>query len=200
MKLRRFLSIGLLCLSVTLSGSALADTPDGFVKTGHTSLTGLLKQPASPQRDSQMTATFDKLVDYPELVRRCFKEDWAPLSADQKTEVTDLLHKLVEKNYRKNLKRTLDYTVTYTGVRDVGNDTRVRTEAKSNVNPRDPIVQIDYVVAGPAGGPYHIVDIVTEGSFLTNSYFTQFHKMLATAGQGYPYIVTKLKEKLAKPD
>ncbi|HEX7602907.1 MAG TPA: ABC transporter substrate-binding protein [Polyangiaceae bacterium] len=200
MKLRRFLSVSLVCLSLALSGSALADTPDGFVKTGQTNLTGLLKQPASGARDAQLTATFDKLVDYSELVRRCFKEDWAGLSEAQKSEVGDLLHKLVEKNYRKNLKRTLDYTVTYTGTAPVGNDTRVRSEAKSNTNPRDPVVQIDYVVMGPAGGPYHIVDIVTEGSFLTNSYYTQFHKMLAPTGQGYAYLVSKLKEKLAKPD
>jgi len=45
-----------------------------------------------------------------------------------------------------------------------------------------------------------VVDIVTEGSSLTKSYYDQFHRMLTNAGQGYAYIVRKLNEKLAQPD
>lgn len=198
MKLRRFLSVALVSLSLTLAGTALADAPKDFVFRGQTTLTNLLKEPASSDRDKKVAATLDGLVDYPELVRRCFKGDWAQLADAQKTEVGDLLHKLVEKNYRKNLKRTLDYTIEYTGSQALGSDTRVGTKATNKANARE-VVQVDYVIAGPAGGPYRIVDIVTENSFLTNAYYTQFHKMLATPGQGYPYIVTKLKEKLAKP-
>jgi len=204
MKLRRFLSVTLLLVSVSLAGSAMADPPptpqDTFIIAGQKSLTDLLKQAASADRDKKLNDTMDGLVNYPELVQRCFKEDWAGLSAEQKAEVSTLLHQLVQKNYRKNLKRTLDYTVTYRGDVTVGNDTRVRTEAKNNAptaNPRDPAVQVDYVVAGT---PFKIVDIITEGSSLTNSYYTQFHKMLAPGGQGYTYLATKLKEKLAKPD
>jgi ABC-type transporter MlaC component len=196
MNLRRVLPLSLLSLSLTLSGSARADTPDGFIKTGQTGLTGIIRQPASGQRDAQVTATLDKLVDYAELARRCFREDWAQLGDAQKTEVTELLHKVVDRSYRKNLVRTVGYTVTYTGARAVGSDTLVRTEAKSTTNLRDPVVQIDYVVAGAAAGPFHIVDIVTAGSSLTNFYYTTFHKMLATAGQGYPYVVTKLRDAL----
>lgn len=201
MKLRRFLSLGLICASLTLAGSALASPQDDFIKAGQARLTELLKQPAAtPDRDKNLTAKMDELVNYPELVRRCFKEDWAPLSDAQKAEVTALLHKLVEKNYRKNLKRTLDYTVTFSPDAPVGSDIRVRTVATNTTNARD-VVQVDYVVAGPgADGKFHIVDILTEGSSLANGYYTQFHKMLNTTGQGYPYIVTKLNEKLAKPD
>ena len=199
MTARRLFSATFLLLSAALSGTALADTPDGFVKTGQTSLTGLLQQAASAQREAQMTAAIDRLVDYPELVHRCFRDDWAQLSAAQKTEVTELLHKLVDKDYRKTLKRTQGYTVTYTGTRPTGADTRVRTEAKSNTNPRDPAVSVDYVVAGATGGPYRVVDIITEGSSLTNVYYGDFHKMLTTAGQGYARIVTTLKSKLPPP-
>lgn len=197
MTFRHLLPLGLLGLSLTLSASSWAATPDDFIKTGQTGLTGLMKQPASPQRDAQVTATLDKLVDYAELARRCFRQDWAQLSDAQKTEVTELLHKVVDRSYRRNLTRTLGYTVTYTGARAAASDTLVRTEAKSNSNPRDPVVQIDYVVAGAAAGPFHIVDIVTAGSSLTNFYFTTFHPMLTAAGQGYPYIVAKLRTTLA---
>jgi phospholipid transport system substrate-binding protein len=125
---------------------------------------------------------------------------WAELTDQQKAEVTGLLKQLVEKNYKKNLIKTLDYEVTYKGTKDVaGGDAKIRTEAKSKLKPRDPAVQVDYVVKGASNG-YKVVDIVTEGSSLTKNYMDQFHKMLITPGQGYPHVVKKLNEKVAKKE
>ncbi|CAN5480388.1 hypothetical protein BH09MYX1_BH09MYX1_48140 [soil metagenome] len=196
--MRRFLSVLVLAASMALAGSALAQTPDEFVKGGQQQLTTILRQPASPARDAQLTTQFNQLIDYDELAKRCFRGDWAKLTPAQQTEVTGLIHKLVEKSYRKNLTRTLDYTVTYTGAGQQGADVKVKTEAKNNANARD-VVQVDYLLSGAAPGPFKIVDIYTEGASLTQGYFNQFTKMLATAGQGYPYIVQKINEKLAKP-
>ncbi len=198
--IRRFVAVVAVALTMASAATALADTPDAFVQTGHAQLESLLRQPTSAQRDAQIGATFDKMVDYNELVRRCFRDDWGTLNAEQQGEVSGLLRQIVQKNYKKNLKRTLDYNVTYTGTRGQGNDIVVRTEAKSKVNPREDAVRVDYVIAGPSGGPYHIVDIVTESSSLTNSYYRDLHSMLTTAGKGYPYVVQKLKDKIAKLD
>jgi ABC-type transporter MlaC component len=187
-----------LALTLAASAPALAQTPDEFVKTGHAQLESLLKQPASAQRDSQISSTFDQLVDYSELIKRCFKEHWGELDAAKQAEVSDLLKDIVRKNYKKNLNRTLNYNVTYTGVRGAGNEVTVRTQAQSKVNVRDPVVQIDYVVDGPANGPYHVVDIVAENSSTTTNYYRDFHRFLTTQGQGYPYLVQKLKDKIAR--
>ncbi len=186
-----------LALTLAASAPALAQTPDEFVKTGHAQLESLLKQPSSAQRDSQISSTFDQLVDYSELIKRCFKEHWGELDAAKQAEVSDLLKDIVRKNYKKNLNRTLTYNVTYTGVRGAGNEVTVRTQAQSKVNARDPVVQIDYVVEGPANGPYHVVDIVAENSSTTTNYYRDFHRFLTTQGQGYPYLVQKLKDKIA---
>jgi ABC-type transporter MlaC component len=198
--LRHFLAIIAVALTLASSATALAETPDGFVRAGHSQLDALLKQPASAQRDAQIGATFDKMVDYDELVRRCFRDHWGTLSSAQQSEVNGLLRQIVQKNYKKNLKRTLDYNITYTGTRGQGSDIVVRTEAKSKVNPREDAVRVDYVVAGPTGGPYHVVDIVTESSSLTANYYREIHSMLTTPGKGYPYVVQKLKDKIAKLD
>ncbi|HEX4514403.1 MAG TPA: ABC transporter substrate-binding protein, partial [Polyangiaceae bacterium] len=138
-----------LALTLATTAPALAQTPDEFVKVGHAQLESLLKQPVSAQRDAQISATFDQLVDYSELIKRCFKEHWGELDAAKQTEVSELLRQIVRKNYKKNLNRTLNYNVTYTGVRGAGNEVTVRTQAQSKVNSRDPVVQIDYVVDGP---------------------------------------------------
>jgi ABC-type transporter MlaC component len=200
LSIRPFLAIITLALTLASAAPALAQTPDEFVKTGHAQLEALLKQPASAQRDAQISATFDQLVDYSELIKRCFKEHWADLDATKQAEVSDLLKQIVRKNYKKNLSRTLNYNVTYTGVRGQGNEVTVRTQAQSKVNPRDPVVQIDYVVEGPSSGPFHVVDIVAENSSTATNYYRQFHTILTDPSKGYPNLVQKLKEKIARLD
>ncbi len=195
---RSFFTALALTLTLAASAPAFAQSPDDFVKTGHSQLTTLLQQPTSAQRDAQIAAAFDQMVDYSELVRRCFKEHWSELDATKQAEVSDLLKQIVRKNYQKNLNRTLNYNITYTGQRAQGTDMVVRTEAQSRVNPRDPTVQIDYVIEGAPSGPYHVVDIVAENSSTVTGYYRQFHTMLTTQGQGYPYLVEKLKAKIAR--
>jgi len=199
-KFRPLLAMITLALTLASAAPALAQTPDEFVKTGHAQLEALLKQPASAQRDAQISATFDQLVDYSELIKRCFKEHWSELDAAKQAEVSDLLKQIVRKNYKKNLSRTLNYNVTYTGVRNQGAEVTVRTQAQSKINPRDPVVQIDYVVEGPASGPFHVVDIVAENSSTTTNYYRQFHTILTDPSKGYPNLVQKLKEKIARLD
>ena len=76
----------------------------------------------------------------------------------------------------------------------------LKLENSSSVSkPRDPAVLVDYIVHG-APGSFHVVDIVTEGSSLTKSYYDQFHRMPTNADQGYAYVVKKLNDKLAQPD
>ena len=193
------------------SGVAAADEgAQGFVEKEHQKLTALLRQPASGARDGQVSHELDAMVDYDELARRAFGQPcppaisgctnhWNELNETQRAEVKGLLKRLVEKNYRKNLIKTLDYDIVFKGSRDLAGDARVRTEAKSKLKPRDPAVQVDYIVQ-TANGASHVVDIVTEGSSLTKNYYDQFHKMLTNPAQGYAYVVKKLNDKLAKPD
>jgi ABC-type transporter MlaC component len=197
--------------ALSFAPEARADDPaTTFVRAQHDHLRALLRQAPSPARDTQLTAALAQMVDYDEMARRAFgqpcpaelsgcKVEWATLTDAQKTEVSGLLRRLVEKNYRKNLAKTLDYTVTYDGTTPANGDSAVHTEATSKSNPRDPAVLVDYVVHG-TGTALHVVDIVTEGSSLTKSYYDQFHRMLGNPAEGYAYIVRKLNEKLAQPD
>ena len=192
--------------------AAVAQADDGaqtFLEAQHQKVSTLLHQPASPARDAQVSAVLDGMIDYGELARRTFgvpcpaavpacTHHWTDLTDAQKAEVQGLLQKLVSKNYQKNLIKTLDYDIAYKGNQDAGGGaTRVRTEATSKVNPRDPSVQIDYVIAG-GPGTYKVVDIITEGSSLTKNYYDQFHRMLTTPEQGYAYLVKKLSDKIAQ--
>ena len=117
----------------------------------------------------------------------------------QRSELRSLLEQLVRKTYQRNLLKTLDYDVMYRGSRDAGGDTKVLTEAKNKLKPREPAVRVDYVVKQTSGG-LKVVDISTEGSSLTKNYYDQFRKKMNNPGEGYSNIVVKLKEKIAKKD
>jgi ABC-type transporter MlaC component len=212
LRLARFaLALVLGLAALVPSRDARADDPaTTFVRAQHDQLRTLLRQAQTPARDNQMTASLAQMVDYDEMTHRAFgqpcpadlpscKNHWAELTDAQKAEVGGLLRRLVEKNYRKNLGKTVDYDVTYQGASGVSGDTAVHTEATSKSKPRDPAVLVDYIVHGSPGA-LHVVDIVTEGSSLTKSYYDQFHRMLTNPDQGYAYIVRKLNEKLAQPD
>lgn len=211
MRIRHFFSAALLCLSVTtMAAAASADVAgaQSFVEKEHGQLKKLVEQNAP---STEVSRVIDGMVDYDELARRTMgnpcpvgvpncTNHWKDLSADQQREVTSLLKQLVEKNYHKNLNKTRDYDVTYRGAKEQGeNLAKIRTEAKSKAKPRDPAVQVDYVIMG-SGASYKVIDIVTEGSSMTKNYYDQFHRMLTTANQGYPYLVQKLKDKIAKKE
>ncbi|WP_394822069.1 phospholipid-binding protein MlaC [Pendulispora albinea] len=223
MKLRNFFRsiafatvvAGLAVTSVsTISSPAFADEAadaQAFVQAQHAKISALLRQPASGSRDTQINSALETFVDYDELTRRAFgkpcppalsgcTDHWGELNDSQKAEVRGLLKQLVEKNYRKNIIKTLDYEIAYKSAKAAAlGDSKIRTEAQNKLKPRDPAVQVDYFVH-LQGGSLKVVDIVTEGSSLTKNYYDQFHKMFVTAGQGYPYIVKKLNEKIAKKD
>jgi phospholipid transport system substrate-binding protein len=204
--MRRFAQALVVAAGLTLATVAFGDDAQGYMKNQHTTMNALLKQPASSSRDAQIATLLDGMIDYEELTRRSFGQPcpvevpsctnhWAQLSDAQKAEVVGLVKKLVQKNYRKNLIKTLDFEVIYKGQKDLSGEYRVKTEAKSKVKPRDPAVQIDYILR-PKGNGYTVVNIITEGSSLVKNYYDQFHKMMTTAGQGYPYIVQKLNAKI----
>jgi hypothetical protein len=208
MRLRPLAALSSTAIALALSSPASADDAQSFIEHEHAKLERLVREPVSPARDAQINDALDGFVDYGELTRRAFGEPcppsvpscddlWAKYADPQKEELRNLLSQLVRKSYRKNLARTLDYEVAYHGARDTAGDTRVLTEAKSKTKPRDPAVRVDYVVKQTSAG-YRVVDIITEGSSLTKNYYDQFRKKMNDPNEGYPNIVEKLRDKIAR--
>ena len=203
--------LAMVALACTVSGAAhAAGDPQGFVQQEHQKLSGLLHQPKTSSRDTQVQQELDGMVDYDELTHRAFGQpcpgslpactnDWAARSEAEQKELASLLRQLIQKNYQRNLEKTLDYDVTYKGEKPTNaGDTKIRTEAKSKTNTRDPAIQVDYVVH-EKNGKLYVVDIITEGASLTKTYYDQFDKKLKNPAEGYASIVQKLREKIAKP-
>lgn len=208
MRIRSYLSAVVLSIACTfVAGNASADVAGAqtFVEREHGKIKKLVEGSAP---SDQVRQAIDAMVDYDELARRTLgkpcpatipscKNHWDELTSAQQAEVTKKLRALVVNNYQKNLKKTRDYDVTYRGAKEQADSlSKVRTEAKSKLKPRDPAVQVDYVIMGH-DDRYWIVDIVTEGSSMTKNYYDQFHRMLTTPGQQYPYLIKKLDDKIA---
>ncbi len=212
MSLRHAIALSLATSAIVLAlpGVAAEDDAQGFVQQQHRRIEQLLHQPPSSARDVQVRQALGLFVGYDELTHRAFGQPcpaaepscedlWAGYSDAQRTEVRTLLEQLVRKTYERNLAKTLDYEVDYRGSRDALGDTRVMTEAKNRLKPREPAVRVDYVVKRMADG-FKVVDIVTEGSSLTKNYYDQFRKKMHNPDEGYANIVQKLRDKIAKAD
>jgi phospholipid transport system substrate-binding protein len=212
MRLRHILPTALLVISALfVAGGASAD-PAGaqtWVETEHGNIRKLVDTNASS--DDVRTA-INKMVDFTELTNRTLGNPCAiqvpnctnikdKVSKEQFDKINELLAKLVEKNYHKNLNKTKDYEITYRGAKEASDNlAKVRTEAKNKTKPRDPAVQVDYIVI-EKNGRYYVIDIVTEGSSMVKNYYDQFYKMLVTNAdtQGPAYLIQKLEKKLSAP-
>jgi phospholipid transport system substrate-binding protein len=210
MRLRHILSLSSTLGLLAFALPAHAEDAQAFIQREHAQLEAILHKPDSPARDAEVNAGLDTFVDYDEMARRTFgvpchaslpncEDLWSQLDDAKKGEVSELLKQLMRKSYRKNLLKTLDFDITYKGVKVQGGETRVITEAQDKAKPHDPPVRVDYILRQTDKG-WTACDFVTEGSSLTKNYYTQFKTKMHDPNLGYPNIVAKLREKIAKKD
>ena len=168
-----------------------------LVQSEQAKIEGLLRANADVSAQNQVV---DNFVDWNEFASRSLGQpcppavpsctnQWTKLTPDQQKEMTGLLRQVLEKSYRKTISKTLDYNVTYKAIAPSPlGDSRIRSIAKSKLNPRDPEIQVDYLVKA------NCVDMVTEGASVTKNYYDALNKKLTN--EGYPAAVTMLKNKI----
>jgi phospholipid transport system substrate-binding protein len=196
-RIRVLASLGLVLAALAAGeGIALAgDSAQDFIQSRQAQVTALLRQSASTQRDKQVAAVLDGMIDYVELAKGSLATHWGELSDAQQKEFTDILKRLVQRNYERNIKNILEYKVEYLGEEPGGGGVIVHTRASSTTNQREEPISIDYRMQ-QIGGSWKVVDIVTEGSSMVNNYKNQFHRIIQK--DGYNALVKKMKDKLAK--
>jgi phospholipid transport system substrate-binding protein len=182
-----------------------------YIETKHDTILKLLSQnPKTPAeikaRDEKVDAELAVLVDYDQMAKDALGKEWDKRTDAEKKEFTELLKQLIQKNYKKNLNKTLTYAVEYKGEQSLTKlpsggepapgDVLVLTEAKNKDDKRDTAVLIDYVLR-KKGSSYIAIDLVTEGSPMIRAYNKEFKKVIDK--DGFPAVITKMKDKLAKP-
>jgi len=190
-----------LCFSLTALPAFADDAALGFLQARH----GKLQTATGANADGVL----DDMVDFGVITEEAFgnqfgdtdRNHWKTFTPAQRTELSGLLKQLVKKNYRENLEKTTAYQVQYHGEQDADNgDKRVQTiatkEQSGGRNARASAFRIDYWMR-KVGGNWKVVDIVTERSSLKKNYYDQFHRMLTNSAQGYPFVVARLKDRIA---
>jgi len=188
--------MSLLALSFAGMGSALAGGATDTVKSKQTALFDLLKQ-STPESDKKVAALFEEMLDYPTLAEGSLGTEWAARTDAEKTQFSDLLKQLVRKAYERNLKKILNFNIDYLGEDTASGAVMVKTKAKSKTDAREEPVEITFKMA-QKGSAWKVQDIVTEGVSLVSSYRSQFTKIVKK--DGFPVLIQKMKDKLAKGD
>ena len=195
-RFRNLVSLGALVVATSLAASAHAmESAQDFIQSRQSQVTQLVRQAPGAQRDKQVDAVLDGMIDYEELAKRSLGAHWGDLSDAQHKEFTEILRGLVRRNYERNIKNILDYRVEYLGEEPGSEGVVVHSRASSASNRREEPISIDYQLTKIASG-WRVVDVVTEGSSLVNNYRNQFHRIIQK--DGYDVLVRRMKDKLAK--
>lgn len=192
---RRLFQLGLVLLLLSSAPAAAASRAEHFIKGKHEELLGLVKKAKGPDDEKKLEKALDEVFDYDALARDSLRKYWGDLTPEQQTEFRDTLKGLVRAAYRKSLKKIVDYRVEYLGEAKGKGGQLVRTRATSRDKARADPVSIDYVVRVDAKGAY-IVNIVTEGSSLVDTYYGQFRRIIEK--KGFPELMKRMKKKLAE--
>jgi len=183
-------------LALTVASSAFAGAATDVVKTKQAALFDLLKQ-STADSQKKIDTIFDDMLDYSTLAESSLGPEWAARSDAEKAQFTDLLKQLVRHSYQRNLKKILGFDVDYLGEESADAAVVVKTRSKAKTDAREEPVEINFKVA-QKGPVWKVQDIVTEGVSLVQSYRSQFTKIVKK--DGFPTLVQKMKDKLAKGD
>lgn len=195
--IRSLAALGFTVAALSLAAPRAAwagDSAQDVIQSRQAQVTSLLQKPASAARDKQVATVLDGLMNYDELAKQSLAAHWGDLSESQRKEFTDVLRRLVQRNYEKNVKNIAEYRVEFTGEEQTPEGTLVHTRASSAGHSEEPI-NIDYRLT-QAGGTWKVLDIVTDGSSLVANYRNQFHRVIQK--DGYDALVKRMKDKLAK--
>ena len=184
----------MLSLGLTIAGAAFAGPATDEVKTKQTKLFDLVGKPGN---DAQITTLLDSVLDHQAIAEASLGSEWANRSDAEKAQFSDLLKTLVRRSYERNIKKTAGYNVEYIGETEKNGKIVVSTKAVSKTDKRADPVEIEYLLA-EKDGKWRIQDIKTDDVSLVSSYRSQFTKIVKK--DGFPALITKMKDKIAKGD
>jgi len=191
-----FLAPVVFAIATAIVPAAFAGEAQDYVTARHTELTAILHQPASPARAARLNELLDRMIDFDSIVAESLGSHKEGRTNDELKEFSDLLQKLIKRNYQKNIEKTLSYKVSYEGEDPGTEGVIVHTKAeKTKADGSVEVISIDYRLH-QKDGAWRVFDILTENSSMVNNYKNQFNKTIRK--DGWNGLIAKLKRKLAE--
>jgi phospholipid transport system substrate-binding protein len=151
--------------------------------------------PAETRQKDELKKLAATLLDYDELAKKSLAAHWDKLTPPQRTEFTDTLRELIQRNYVKQLRSNLDYQVKYQNEETNADQSTVTTLVKVKTDGRTTDAEIVYKLHN-LGDHWMVWDVVTDDVSLVRNYRTQFNKIITE--QGYDQLIKKMKTKLGE--
>lgn len=193
----RFRHVALFAVSVLLTSSmAFAGQATDVVKKEQTVLLAAVGKTDAGSK-KELLDGFDRLLDYQAMAEAMLGSEWAKRSDAEKAQFFELSKTLVQKAYERNLSKLRDRSIEYVGEQLAKSVVRVKTKAVSKTNLKEEPIEITFDLVEKKG-VLRVVDITTEGVSLMSSYRSQFTKIVKK--DGFPTLITKMKDKIAKGD
>jgi len=187
--------------------AAFADEPSADESAALEAIRGkqraILALVEAKQGEDALRSSVDALLDYTWLAQAALGGKDAALAAcgGDCSEFEDLLTKLVRRNYMQMLRKAAGTPLEYVGA-EAGRSGLFKVTTKITVvqNGLKQAIEVASVVskAERRGDGWSVRDIITDGVSLTKTYRYEFNKTLKK--DGFPALVQKMKDKLAKGD
>jgi phospholipid transport system substrate-binding protein len=192
----RSLVVLALALFLFLPTAEAQDPPvTRYVRGRHDEVLQRLRRPASADRTRQITEIIDGLLDFEELSRRSLGDHWGRMGVPQRTEFTDLLRQLVDRQYQSQLEHIGEAEVRYLGEETTSDGVLVHTEVRSRTDRRAEPMRIDYLMRS-AGGGWRVIDVTTDGVSLVANYRRQFNRIITQ--HDIAELLTRMRSRLAE--
>ncbi|MBW2528198.1 MAG: ABC transporter substrate-binding protein [Deltaproteobacteria bacterium] len=196
MKGKYLIAAAALVVACLASAEAQAGPAMDVVKDKQSELFKIIEQPRTDARQAKLKALFDEMLDYKRLAHASLGKRWRDLDDEQQVEFSDLLERLVRKNYQRNLTKMLGYDIRYVAEKEVGaGKVLVKTRAVSRSDQREEPIELDFKLKQKSGR-WLVIDIIPEGASLVRTYRSQFTRILKK--DGYAALKRKMEKKLAK--
>ena len=194
-----FIIVALSFALVGWSTPAMAENPKGTLKRLQSKINKLLRQKvkvgtAKEKRiKEQLQTTIRSMLDFDELARRSLRKHWDARTVSERTEFTNLLKDLIERNYISQLKTNLDYKLAYGLSSTRGDKAKVLTTVTVEKNRRVSEISIEYKMR-KVKNSWMVYDVITDGVSIVRNYRSQFNRIIRK--KSYQALVDKMRKKL----
>jgi phospholipid transport system substrate-binding protein len=166
-----------------------------FVKSTSDQLVAIVNDGGSPQeKRHRLRDVIDTTVDVDDIARFCLGRFWRIATPDQQQQYMALFHDLL-------LTRIAGHFGEYQGVRVTMGLARASADTEIVITmverPRDPTVQVDWVVSTASGGP-KIVDLLAGGTSLSLTQSSDFTAYLARHQYNIHELVEGMRQLIAQ--
>jgi phospholipid transport system substrate-binding protein len=178
-----------LAMAAPWAASAQTGDASAALAVRHQQLERALAMRAGDARQRALDRLLDEVLDYDAITSRALVVHWSTLTAEQRTEVSDLLRRAIRQTYQTSVESLRGFEVTVTSEEPHGPGVRVLSRAVRAGESR--AIEYDLV---RTSGRWRIVDLVVDGNSLIHQYRLQFNR--AIRRYGWDGFIERLRERV----